>query len=124
MTEATLLHRQVNPSWVQQGRVTSQLFKPTPKDNLRTSVYDGDQITAQRSWSHYTSELKFSSSGVLSVIVAECTAIDLKVEPDPNLFPEHAVIRFDMCTSGQIEKKSKRLRDAAMSRDWQYTAES
>jgi len=52
MNSGTLLHRQVNPSWVQQGRVTSQVFKPTPKDNHRLSVYDGDQVTALQAWLH------------------------------------------------------------------------
>ena len=72
MTDLTLLHRQVNPSWVHLGRVTSQAFKPTPKDNRRLSVYDGDQVTAHRAWSHYTGDLGFTSIGVLAVTVSEC----------------------------------------------------
>lgn len=48
VNEATHLHRQVHPSWVQDGRATSQAFKPTPKDNGRLSVYDGDQMVAEK----------------------------------------------------------------------------
>lgn len=121
---ATLLHRQVNPSWVQQGRVTSQVFKPTPKDNRRLSVYDGDQVSAFHAWLHYTTELGFSSIGVLAVTVAECEELDLAAEPDPTPFPAHAVIRFDACTPSQIEKKAKLLKAMGEARGWLHQAES
>lgn len=123
MNGATLLHRQVNPSWVQQGRVTSQVFKPTPKDDRCLSVYDGDQVTALQAWQHYTTELGFASIGVLAVTVAECEAIELTAEPDPKPFPAHAVIRFDRCTSSQVEKKAKRLKAAGEARGWLYQVE-
>ena len=32
MTDDTLLLRQVNPVWIQAGRITSQVFRPTPTD--------------------------------------------------------------------------------------------
>jgi hypothetical protein len=119
----TLLHRQVNPSWVQQGRITSQVFKPTPKDNRRLSVYDGDQMTALQAWSHYTTELGFASVGVVAVTVAECEALGLTAEPDPEAFPAHAVINFDTCTPSQIEKKAKRLKAVGEARGWLHKAE-
>jgi len=120
----TLLHRQVNPSWVQQGHITSQVFKPTPKDKHRLSVYDGDQVTAFQAWTHYTSELGFASVGVVAVTVAECEALNLPCEPDPEPFPAHAVIRFDTCAPSQVEKKAKRLKAAAENRGWLHQAES
>lgn len=123
MNGDTLLHRQVNPSWVQQGHITSQVFKPTPKDKYRLSVYDGDQVTAFQAWTHYTSELGFASVGVVAVTVTECEALDLKAEPDPTPFPAHAVIRFDGCTASQIEKKAKRLKASAETYGWLYRAE-
>jgi hypothetical protein len=54
MTGATFLLRQVHPSFVQAGRVTSQAFRPTPKDRSLLSVYDGDQITPEAAWIHFT----------------------------------------------------------------------
>jgi hypothetical protein len=119
----TLLHRQVNPSWVQQGRITSQVFKPTPKDDSRLSVYDGDQVTALEAWSHYTNDLGLTSIGVVAVTVAECEELDLTAEPDPEPFPAHAVIRFDACTPSQVEKKAKRLKAVGEARGWMYQAE-
>jgi hypothetical protein len=124
MTDQTLLLRQVNPSWIQAGRVTSQAFKPTPKDDKRLSAYDGDQIQPDASWSHYTQVLGFSSVGVLAVIVEECRSLELPVEPDPAPFPEHVIINFDGCSGTVIEKRAKVLKRYADSRGWQYQAES
>ena len=123
MNEATLLHRQVNPSWIQSGRVTSQAFKPTPKDQRRLSVYDGDQISPVGAWRHYTETLGFTSVGILGVTVAECESLELAAEPDPQPFPEHAVIIFGEFSNAQTEKKAKQLRAFATARGWQFDAE-
>lgn len=120
MNDATLLLRQVNPSWVQQGRVTSQAFKPTPKDHLRLSVYDGDLITAEASWRHFTEVLGHASVGALAVNMQECKDQQLTARSDPEPFPEHAVIDFRGLSTNQIEKKSKRLNAAAASRGWRF----
>jgi hypothetical protein len=123
LNSATLLHRQVNPSWVQQGRITSQVFKPTAKDDRRLSVYDGDQVTAFEAWSHYITDLSLMSVGVIAVTVAECEELDLTAESDPEPFPAHAVIRFDTCAPSQIEKKAKRLKSVGEVRGWMHKAE-
>ncbi len=122
MNADTLLLRQVNPVWVQSSRVTSQVFKPTPKDQKRLSVYDGDQVTARESWRHFTEQLGYSSAGVLAVSVGECRSLGLGAKPDPEPFPAHAVIEFDNCSNAQIEKKAKQLRSLADARGWQYRA--
>ena len=49
MTGATLLLRQIHPSFIQAGFVTSQAFRPTPKDQSKFSVYDGDLISSEDS---------------------------------------------------------------------------
>jgi len=123
MTEATLLLRQINPSFIQQGRVTSQAFRPTPKDRQKLSVYDGDLITAQRAWVHFTGG-GHQSVGVLAVTVGECTREELvaRSSPKPH-FPEHAEIDFLAFTPNQCEKKGKRLRSAAEGRGWLHRAE-
>jgi hypothetical protein len=124
MTSGTLLLRQVNPSWIQAGRVTSQVFKPTSKDNNRLSVYDGDLVSAEDSWYHYTNELQFSSVGVLAVTVEECQRQELAAEPDPVPFAAHAVIMFDGWSTSEIAKKAKYLKQSAEARGWQYQAEA
>ena len=123
MTDNTLLHRQVHPSWVQQGRITSQAFRPTPKDQQRLSVYDGDQISPEAAWTHYTDTLGFDSTGVMSVSVAECAAQELPAAADPTPFPEHVLIDFSGLAENRIKAKAKLLKAAAEVRGWQYQAE-
>jgi len=50
MKETTLLLRQINPAFVQLGRVTSQAFRPTPKDHDLLSAYNGDLIEPEPAW--------------------------------------------------------------------------
>ena len=119
MTPETLLLRQVNPSWIRNGRITSQVFRPTLKDKKRLSVYDGDQITPPEAHHHYTRG-GWSSVGVMAVTMAECGRQDLPVTPDPDPFPEHAVIDFHDCPDKEIRTKAKRLTEAAQLRGWQY----
>lgn len=120
MTDETLLHRQIHPAFVQEGRWTSQAFKPTPKDENRLSVYDGDQIGPPEAWEHYTEELQLESAGVVSVSCQDCSTEQLPVEADPAPFPEHAVIVFNGFSSTEITKKAKKLKSAAEQRGWQY----
>ncbi|MDR3619553.1 MAG: hypothetical protein P4L85_09400 [Paludisphaera borealis] len=123
MTETTLLLRQINPSFVQQGRVTSQAFRPAPKDQQKLSVYDGDMITAALAWAHFTST-GLQSVGVLGVTVQECLNEDLVVRSSPEHFAEHAEIDFLDFTPNQCEKKGKRLRSPAEGRGWLHRTEA
>jgi hypothetical protein len=122
MESATLLLRQINPSFLVAGRVTSQAFHPTPKDKDLLSAYDGDLIGAEAAWNHFTQDQGLKSSGVLAVTLGECQAEGVSARPDPQLFPEHAVIDFT-----DKDKKAKKqiaglLRDKAVARDWLYQA--
>jgi hypothetical protein len=122
MTPTTLLLRQIHPSFVKQGRVTSQAFRPTPKDERKLSVYDGDLISPSASWLHFRSR-NLESVGVMGVAVEDCTKEELVVRSSPQHFPEHAEIDFRDFTSTACETKSKRLRSLAEDRGWLYRAE-
>lgn len=123
MTGATLLLRQIHPSFVQEGFPTSQAFRPTPKDESKLSVYDGDQITVELSFNHYTTTWKLASVGVMTLSVDECTAESLQARPDPlQDCPQHAVVDFADFTDKECYKKSKKLRANALSRGWQHRA--
>lgn len=120
MKQETLLLRQIHPSFVQQGRVTSQAFRPTPKDEHRLSVYDGDMIEPPPAYEHYTGTLGHASVGVMAVSVAECAGLNLPAVSDPEPFPEHAVIDFTGFEKRLVEKKAKLLKARAEQRDWLY----
>ena len=120
MNNDTLLYRQVHPSWVTDGKITSQAFKPTRKDGSLLSVYDGDMITAQEAWYHYTRVLGYLSCGTIAVSFSECSSLGLPVRPDPSLYPEHTVIDFTGLSRSQRERKADSLRKVAVSRGWQF----
>jgi hypothetical protein len=88
MTESTLLLRQIHPSFVKLGRVTSQAFRPTPKDEQKLSVYDGDLIEPAAAWEHYRKR-NLESVGVMAVTVEDCRKEDLVVRSSPAHFRLH-----------------------------------
>ncbi|USU02966.1 hypothetical protein [Pseudomonas siliginis] len=120
MDDQTQLLRQVHPSFVQDGKITSQVFRPTPKDDKKLSSYDGDLITPEASYAHFTSRADCRSAGVVSITTAECQALDLQAVADPKEFLEHVLIDFSEFEKKEIEKKAKILRANAESRDWLY----
>ncbi len=92
---SSLLFRQVNPSWVRNGRISSQVFRPTSKDKKKLSACDGREITAKESYLHYTTRLGFASVGVVAVTAGECKQEQLPVVPDPQPeFSEHVIVDF------------------------------
>lgn len=122
MTSETLLLRQIHPSFVQDGFVTSQAFRPTPKDESKLSVYDGDMIGPEDAWEHFTTQLGCRSIGTMALSVAECQQENLPALSDPEPFPEHAIIDFSGLTEKICRTKSKQLQAKVVSRGWLYQA--
>lgn len=124
MTDDTFLYRQIHPNFVHtnpqtgEERATSQAFRPTPDGKI--STYDGDQITAADSWTHYTQILGRRSCGVMAVTKAECQRVGLSIIPDGVPFREHISIDCRGLDHRQIEANAKRLRAAANARGWQF----
>ena len=84
-------------------------------------MYDGDQITEERSWKHYTETFGYLSVGVVSVTPRECDREQLEATPDPlPSFHEHILIKFGSLSKTKVKKKAQRLRDAAMKRGWRF----
>ena len=123
MLGATLLLRQIHPSFVQDGFPTSQAFRPTPKDESELSIYDGDLITVELSFNHYTMTWKLASVRVLALSVDECSAKSRPACPDPlENCPEYAVVDFTGHTDKECYKKSKKLQAKALARSWRHQA--
>lgn len=123
MNPNTLLHRQVSPGFIHNGQVSSQVFRPTPKDENKLSVYNGDLITAEKAYNHFCKQLNYNSVGVMAVTQAECASQSLSVVEDKIPFPEHCHINFEGLSKSQVEKKAKYLKSYAESRGWQFRPE-
>lgn len=129
MNPDTLLLRQVHPNWIQKDSVslqvftaTSQTFKPTPKDEAKLSVYNGEKFTGQSSFEHYTADGK-QSGGVLAVSHTECIQNTLTAVEDNDPFDGHTYIDYTGKTQSEIEKIAKKMRTTAITRGWLYMAE-
>lgn len=120
------LWRQVNPAWIQDGRVTSQLFSPTPKDTGEVSVTRGSLVSSEESHRYHTEDLGLRSVGVYFVEVADVGAVDLsaiddsKSEGTEDRPPGHAFIDFKNVGSKQMRKRASLLRDKAEGNGWQH----
>ena len=122
MDSTTLLLRQIHPSFVQDGRVTSQAFRPTPKDQGKLSIYDGDQIDPEPSWQHYTQEVGNDSVGVMGLLGSECDSLDLLYALTEVPYPQHGEIDFNHLNPTHRVKISKKLKAKAVARNWLFRA--
>lgn len=122
MKDNTMLFRQVHPSFVHAGKVSSQVFRPTPKDESKLSMYNGDKIEPGKAFEHYTEVLKFSSAGVLGLEKQEVDAQSIPVIDDSEPFFEHCSLDFSAFSKSQTEKKAKILKVIAEKRGWLFQA--
>ena len=113
-------HRQVHPSFVQDGKASSQAYTPTLKDEGRLSVYDGATFTAKQSFDHYTDVLHLSAHGTLSLSIAEIEAAGLTHAVNNDPFVGHAYIDFRGLTSSAVRAKASMLKRYGNDRGWTY----
>lgn len=122
MTPGTVLLRQIHPNFYPNRELTSQAFVPFPKDAGKPSVYDGDQISAEDSFVHYTTVLNNQSCCVWGVDCNEIVSIGLISQADPlTNFPSHALIDFTGRTDKECRKLAKLLKDFALKRGCLHT---
>ena len=121
MTDKTQLLRQVHPSFIVNGEIGVVAFRPNEADKGLLSVYDGDMITPDASYTHWTDELKKKSIGVLAVTVAECASVGLPAVSSPREnFESHAHIDFTACDKREQRTKTKTLLEFALARRWVF----
>jgi hypothetical protein len=124
-----LLLRQVHPSWMRDGRPSSQAWRPTKKDEGRLSVARGSLTSPQAAFEHHTQQKKLASVGTWAATVGECQTESLPTYPDPDdatptvaADPAHAVVDFRGCSNSQVEAKAVRLSRCAVERGCLYSA--
>lgn len=115
-----LLFRQVHPSWIQNGRPSSQTFMPTPKDEYKLSVFDSALISAANCYEYYTSALKLSSVGLVGVTVEELHSTQQTFTLDGVPIPSHGYIDFNGLSNGQTKRVAQTLQGFAAARPWPY----
>ena len=117
-----LLFRQVHPSFIRDGRPSSQAFRPTTKDAGKLSVARSALTTAAGAYDHHTQSLALASAGSWGITVGECKTEELPVFPDPLTTPgpvpdaAHAVVDFAAFSKGKAEAKGLRLARQASER--------
>lgn len=103
----------------QAFEATSAAFTPTPKDDKKLSVYNGEKFSAKEAFDHFVAE--YTSTGVLSVTVDEVNTVGLSAHEDNNPFDGHAYIDYSTCASqGQLKAKAKLLKKKALDRGWTH----
>ncbi|HEY4014800.1 MAG TPA: hypothetical protein VGM06_15765 [Polyangiaceae bacterium] len=118
-----LLFRQVHPTFVRDGRPSSQAFRPTAKDERKLSVARGSITTAATAFQHHTERLGLPSGGTWGVTVGECREQGLPAFSDPVTAPPekvadpaHAIIDFTTHSRNQVDAKGARLARTAFER--------
>lgn len=122
MKDDVVLLRQIHPTFVQAGRVTSQAFRPTPKDENLLSVDDGSLVSPEASFTRFNSTPNCESVGVKAVTKGECSSVELSVIQDGSPYPEHCSIDFTGLGRKPTERKAKQLRNYASQRGWLHRA--
>ena len=121
MKADSLLLRQVHPTFILNEQLTSQAFFPFPKDKGQLSVYDGDMVTPEESFVHFTKDLNLASVGAWGVTNAEVVMVGLTSRSDSlPLSPAHALIDFGTAPEKECRKLSKKLKGFAVSRGRLY----
>ncbi len=119
-----LLLRQVHPSFVREGRLSSQAFRPTPKDQRKLSVSRGALTTPSEAHRFFTQILHLLSAGSWAVTVGEAKSNELPAiaepvdaSPERTADPAHAFIDFrGVSSKNKAEAKGALLSRAASER--------
>jgi len=112
------LYRQLSPAWRHGDRVTSQLFKPTKKDEGQLSTDRSSKTTAEGAYEAHVA-LDLVSIGVYGVTVGEVNiraSLDAFDDPRPPEKPNHAYIAMEHLSRGEVDAAAGLLRDLAVDR--------
>lgn len=118
--ERDLLLRQVHSSFVKDNQITSQAFRPTPKDKHLLSFDDGNRINAERAWQRHNNLPNCTSIGVAALHITECEEQDLDIIYDGKPYPEHVSLSFQNHNPKAQRRIAKKLRDKAVKRGWLF----
>ena len=93
IADTTPLHRQLVHNWIRNGRVTSQGFKPTRKDNNVLSLAHGDVVSPAESQQRHRAR-GYQSDAVATLTGADCRQVELRPIHDGDPTPEHVSMPY------------------------------
>lgn len=114
----TILLRHVVSDWIVDGRLSSQAFRPFSGDSL--STYDGDMISPEEAYRHYTEVLCNRSVGVYGITCDEVKEQNLGIIEDRVPYKEHISVDFRGVGSNGRKSKSRKLASYAKDRGHLY----
>lgn len=122
-----LLLRNIHPDWVVNGKVTSQAFRPTPKDERKLSTTSSSKVSAEDSFREYTEDFELASAGVWGVSVGEAADLSIRAiydEHSPSIpkpcLTGHTSLDFAQISNNKAKRLGGRLRDRAEDRGRQH----
>ncbi|WP_369024082.1 hypothetical protein [Nocardia cyriacigeorgica] len=122
-----LIWRNVNPNWVDGGKLSSQAFRPTPKDVGKLSGAREGKVTADKHFHEFTNEFALASSGVWAVTVDEARRVEVRCvydaesESKPEPCPTgHTYLDYRVHGNSKIRRIGSALRDFAEERGRQH----
>ena len=117
MRPETLMLRQVNSQWIQDGRLSSLAFRASRQHDFLISVYDGSAISPLDSMDHFKEVAGLDTVGVWAVTVAEAGSHGVPVELSPiKGNPFHAHLDCRERSGGELKRLSNHLRNSADAR--------
>ena len=115
-----LLHRNAHPTFIDNGRISSQAFRLTSRDEGRLSIQQNSRAAAAIAYERYTAR-GLQSGGVWSITVAECGQFTLSVYDDPLEDDDsHAITDLIAYSVSQARKLTNKLASKARERGCQY----
>jgi hypothetical protein len=123
-----VLWRQVHPDFVHEGSITSQAFRPFPKDAGELSVTRSSILTAEDAFRQYAEESGYRSDGSYPIRVDDVDQTGLRGVDDSgrastNPVPlGHGFVDFRHLSDSQTRKAAAKLRDAALAIGRAYPA--
>ena len=118
-----ILMRQIHPTFIQDGRITSSVFEPMKKDKGHLSCTAKSKITEEEAYRIYTKIKNLTSCGIARLSVHEINSIGLLAyfspsndgpTPDADKFDKaHSHIDFSQLSKSQAKTEAKKLADKA-----------
>lgn len=122
-----LLWRNAHPDWFVNGKLSSQAFRPTPKDQKKLSSARESKVSVEENFREFTEDFNLASVGVWAVSVGEAEDQTIQAVYDENssstptpCLTGHASLDFTAVSNNQVKRIGGKLRDRAENRGLQH----